>query len=90
MNAIVCCDCPSVPLAAKATYKVVTKQTPPIVWAGINRISVLLGLLPPSSPVYAHVLALSKKSGKFAYSIEWDMDGNITKMYNLLSRKEVK
>lgn len=89
-EAIVCCACDGVPLASQAAYRVITKRKAPISWAGENRISVLLELLPPNSPVYQHVLALSKKSGKFSYFIEWDMDGNITRMYNLLNGKEVK
>lgn len=90
MNALVCCACEGVPLAAQATWRTMFKEKVPISWAGKNRISVLMDLVPPRSSVYSHLLALSKKDGKFAYAIEWDADGNITKMYNLLTKKEIK
>lgn len=90
MNAIVCCACEGVPLAAQATWRCISGEKTPISWAGKNRISVLMELVPQNSPVYNHLLALSKEDGKFAYMIDWDMDGNIRKLYNLITEKEIK
>lgn len=90
MRAIVCCNCPGIPLAAKATCRVVTKAAAPIVWSGKNRISVLLSLVPQGSEIYQHLMACEKTTSKFAYLFEWDVDGMILKMYNLLSGKEIK
>lgn len=89
MKAIICCDCPGVPLSARATYRVVFREKTPLLWKG-NRISVLMELVPQSSPIYEHLKALSKQPGKFAYVLGWDMDGSIKSKYNLLTRKEIK
>lgn len=89
MKAIVTCACEGVPLSAQATWRVMSSEQMPITWSG-HRISVLLSLVPQGSPIYEHILACSKNSGKFAYLFDWDADGNIKKIYNLLSRKEIK
>ena len=90
MKAIVCCACEGVPLSAQATWRTISNEKAPISWAGKSRISVLLELLPPHSPIYERVLACSKNEGKFAYLFEWDLDGNVTKCYNLLNGKEIR
>lgn len=90
MRAIVCCNCPGIPLAAKATCRVVTKAAAPIVWFGKNRISVLLSLVPQGSEIYQHLMACAKTTNKFAYLFEWNVDGTLLKRYNLLSGKEIK
>lgn len=88
MRAIVCCKCQGVPKHAEAMYKVIKKEVAPIAWYG-HRLPVLLETLPQGTPIYEHVLACSKSTRKFAYLFEWDMDGKITKMYNLLNGKEI-
>lgn len=89
MKGIITCECSGVPLTAKATYQVMFKEKAPLIWKG-TRISVLMELVPQSSPIYEHLKALSNKQGKFAYVFEWDVDGNIKSKYNLLTRKEIK
>lgn len=89
MKAIICCECAGIPLRAQAAYQVLFKEKAPITWKG-TRISVLMELVPQSSPIYEHLKALSNKQGKFAYAFEWDVDGNIKSKYNLLNGKEIK
>lgn len=89
MRAIVCCKCSGIPQRAEAAYKVITKDTPLVAWYG-HRLPVLLESLPQGTPIYLHVLACSKSTRKFAYLFEWDIDGKVTKMYNLLNGKELK
>ena len=85
-NAILCCDCQGIPERARAAFKVKFKGEAPV-YAGRNAIS---GLWPKlEGNIAEYVRGLIRNKDKFAYYMEWDMDGTVTLQYNLLNGRNV-
>lgn len=84
-NAIFCCGCPGVDKQSLATVKTAFHKTPPI-YVGHSISDALLGT---TGNIQEYIKSLARNRGKFAYYMEWDMDGKVTLQYNLLLRRRI-
>ena len=85
---LIICGCSGMPRRAESAFKILfpDKKTPPIC-RGKSQIAELAGRR-FGTDLSRYLLAISKKSGKFAYYIEED-GGAVTLNYDLLKGKRL-
>lgn len=87
-NYLVICGCSGMQHRAESALKIAFPlKTTPTVCRGKSQIAQLAGQH-SGTDLSRYLLAISKKSGRFAYYIE-DNDGTVTMNYDLLKGKKV-
>lgn len=84
---ILCCSCFGLEKRAKEAFGLLThgQEVLPDVIRGRDRIYKLA-----LATGNAHIKAISKLGGKYAFYLELDEDNNIAKEYNLLTGARIK
>ena len=84
-EAIFCCSCPGIDKQSIATAQTVFHKKPPIY---VGR-SISDALLSTTGNIQEYIRSLARNKGRFAYYMEWDVDGTVTLQYNLLLRRRI-
>ena len=85
---ILICKCSNMKQTAEMAFNIAFPHQP---MPKIYRDSAISTLTEqkPNTNLANHLSAIAKKSGRWAYYIAYDMDGNITEMYDLLTTKRL-
>lgn len=85
---LIICGCSGMPRRAESAFKIAFPgEKVPVVYRGKSQITELAGQK-SGTDLSRYLLAISKKSGKFAYYIK-EEDGAVTLNYDLLKGKRL-
>lgn len=88
-NFIVCCDCPQMTQYCLDSYRIMAQsRTYPDIYLH-SKTYALLHKLTIDTNVYEFVKNLLPGKKKYAYYIEYDDNGDVTKQWNLLTGKRI-
>lgn len=90
MKAIVCCACGSVPKYCESSFKAqFPGELVPKMYIK-NKAVELLDALPAKSNMHDQITLILKRRGRYGFYFEYDEDGNILSMWNLLKHRRVE
>lgn len=90
MKAVLVCSCPGIKAKAEASFQLnFSDEQMPTMYAGQSQISKLQDTLDLNTNIYRYVQSLNSGKSQFAYVIEWDYNGDVLSIFNLLTSKLV-
>lgn len=89
MNFIVCCNCGDTPRFSEEAYKILFPKKPtPNIYHNNKDIEGVMQQMTDHSPAWLYLRDLLESDKKYSYYMNVDKNGNINKLYNLITGRK--